>query len=296
MTILQFTCNGTAALACTLLVTGCHTAPPPYEVHLPTMEGAMYLPAQYVCQRAMWPIIIDGRLFDAAWSQAPWTHSFMDIEGINKPRPRYSTRAKMLWDDDYFYIAAELEEPHVWATLTEHDQIVFHDNDFEIFIDPDGDRAEYYEIEINALGTIFDLFLVRTYIDGGPALHEWTATGMMSAVDIDGTLNNPSDTDHGWSVEFAIPWSTLAEYAHTPAPPRDGDTWRVNFSRVQWRHRVVDGVYKKLPDTPEDNWVWSPQGVINMHLPEHWGFVVFKDSAGSVGDSRRRNDPVTSSR
>ena len=60
----------------------------------------------------------------------------------------------MLWDDDYFYIGAELREPHVWGTLTAHDSVIFHDNDFEVFIDPNGDNHEYYEFEINALGTV----------------------------------------------------------------------------------------------------------------------------------------------
>ena len=57
----------------------------------------------------------------------------------------------MLWDDEYFYVAAELEEPDIWATLTERDAVIFYDNDFEIFIDPDGDSHEYYEFEMNAL-------------------------------------------------------------------------------------------------------------------------------------------------
>ena len=82
-----------------------------------------------------------------------------------------------------------------------------------------------------------------------------------------------------WSVEFAIPWKALAEFAHRPAPPLDGDQWRVNFSRVEWRHEVVDGKYRKVPNTPEDNWVWSPQGAIDMHRPEHWGYVQFSTAA-----------------
>ncbi|MDY7107436.1 MAG: carbohydrate-binding family 9-like protein [Planctomycetota bacterium] len=244
----------------------------------PSMSsGEAVLPRTYTCLRAAGEVVVDGRLDDDPWRRAPWTETFVDIEGAARPRPRFPTRAKLLWDDEFLYIGAAMEDPHVWGTLTEHDEVVYHDNDFEIFIDPDGDRAEYYEIEINALGTIFDLLLVRTYIDGGPALHDWTATGLQSAVHVDGTLNDPSDADRGWSVEFAIPWSTLAEYARRPAPPRDGDVWRINFSRVQWQHDIVDGTYRKRPDTPEDNWVWSPQGTINMHLPEHWGFVVFAD-------------------
>ena len=232
-------------------------------------------PRQYVCRRAAVPIVIDGRLDEPAWGQAAWTDRFVDIEGAARPLPRLATHAKMLWDDQYLYIGADLEETHVWATLKEHDEIVFHDNDFEIFIDPDGDRREYYEIEINALNTIFDLFLVRTYLDGGPALHAWDCKDLKSAVHVAGTPNDPADADQGWSVEFALPWKTLAEAAHRPAPPHDGDTWRVNFSRVEWETRVVSGRYEKVPNTPEDNWVWSPQGVINMHMPEKWGYLQF---------------------
>lgn len=233
------------------------------------------LPNRYQCSHIASPILIDGRLDDAAWANLAWTDAFVDIEGRHMPAPRHETRAKMAWDDEFFYVGARLEEPHVWGQLTEHDAIVYYDNDFEIFIDPNGDAAEYYEIEINALGTIFDLLLVRTYIEGGPALHDWNAEGMRSSVHIEGTLNDPSDTDQYWSVEFAIPWALLAEYAHRPSPPESGDVWRVNFSRVQWRHRVVGGGYEKVPETPENNWVWSPQGAINMHLPHHWGYVEF---------------------
>ena len=233
------------------------------------------LPKHYTCQFTEQPVTIDGRLDDPAWVQAAWTDDFVDIEGDTKPTPRFRTRVKMLWDEEYFYIAAELEEPHVWGTLDQHDQIVFYDNDFEIFIDPDGDTREYYEIEINALGTIFDLFLVRTYIDGGPALHGWDMKGMQRAVHVDGTLNNASDTDRVWTVEFALPWKWLKEAANCPTPPQPGDTWRANFSRVEWQINIVDGKYEPPPNTPEDNWVWSPQGVINMHVPQHWGRVEF---------------------
>src|SRR5690606_4943916 len=43
---------------------------------------------------------------------------------------------------------------------------------------------------------------------------------------------------------------------------------------------IVDGNYVKMKDNtgknlPEQNWVWSPQGVINMHFPERWGYLYF---------------------
>ena len=195
----------------------------------------------------------------------------------------------MLWDNEFFYIGAELTEPHVWATLTQHDSVIFQDNDFEVFIDPDSDNHEYYEFEINALNTGWDLFMPKPYKDGGHALQNWEMPGLKTAVHVEGTLNNPNDTDRGWTVEIAMPWKVLAEQAHWPSPPADGDQWRVNFSRVEWQHRVVNGQYEKLPDTREDNWVWSPQGVVDMHRPETWGYVQF--STAPPGSAQFVPDP-----
>jgi hypothetical protein len=249
-----------------------------------------------------------GLLESGAWAAAPWTEDFADIEGSRKPVPAYRTRAKMLWDEKFLYIGAELTEPHVWSTLGKHDEIVFHDNDFEAFIDPEGDGREYYEIEINARGTVFDLFLHRSYREGAPAIHEWDAVGMAKGCFVQGTADDSRDVDRTWTVELAIPWTAFVpphdaridalpagqrdfgDRARNGAAPAAGDTWRINFSRVQWRHNhetldaanmrtgaphAGDGTpYVKRP-LPEDNWVWSPQWAIDMHLPQFWGKVTF---------------------
>lgn len=239
----------------------------------------MLIPRGYVCLRAKSALEITGSLNKPFWAEAPWTDLFVDIEGERRPAPRFQTRAKLLWDDDYLYIGAELEEPHVWATLTEHDSVIFYDNDFEIFLDPDGDNHNYYEIEINALNTTWDLRLPRPYRDGGPALNEWEIPGFRSAIAVDGTLNDPSDVDRGWSLEIAIPWAPLCEFAACACPPRNGDQWRINFSRVEWDVEIQNGKYVKIPGRPEHNWVWSPQYAIDMHRPERWGFLQFSDQA-----------------
>jgi hypothetical protein len=251
-------------------------------------------PRGYVCYRATSPVTVDGRLDDGAWRDAPWTDDFVDIEGDRKPRPALRTRAKMLWDDSYFYIGAELVEPQLWATITQHDAVIFHENDFEFFIDPNGDNHEYYELEINALGTVWDLLLPRPYKDGGKALNNWEILGLKSAVHLDGTLNVVTDTDRGWSVELAVPWSALGELAWRASPPADGDQWRVNFSRVQWALEVSNGAYRKTQGRSENNWVWSPQHVVNMHRPEKWGYVQF--SAGRPGSVAFRPDAALPAR
>lgn len=222
------------------------------------------------------PLVIDGQMDEAGWRMAPWTSFFVDIEGEAKPKPRFKTRAKMLWDANYLYIAAEMEEPNLWATYNRHDMVIFHEHDFEVFLDPDGDGLDYFEFEINARNTGWDLHLDRPYKDKGKADNGWEIPGLKTAVSLRGTLNQPGDQDNGWTVEMALPWSAFDRGKRLAVAPKPGEAWRINFSRVEWQLLVKNGKYEKVPGTKEDNWVWSPQGVINMHVPEKWGSVRFR--------------------
>lgn len=245
------------------------------------------IPESYIAYHTAQPIEVDGKDADPSWNKVEWTNLFIDIEGVKKPK--YNTQVKMLWDQTYFYILAKMEEPHVWADITEHDAIIFHNNDFEVFVDPDGDTFNYYEIEVNAFNTVWDLFVSKPYRENNVVLNDWTATGMKSAVSIDGTLNNPKDVDKGWTLEMAIPWSVYKKAYFEDNVPKD-KFWRVNFSRVNWNHEITDGKYGRKKDVkgnylPEYNWVWSPQGVINMHEPEKWGYVYFSsEEAGGKAE------------
>lgn len=244
-----------------------------------------FSPEKYICYKAD-QITIDGILDERAWGSTDWTSDFVDIEGDLKPLPEHRTRAKLLWDDRYLYIAAELTEPHIWAKLKQRDTVIFYDNDFEIFIDPDGDTHEYMEFEMNAHNTIWDLLLTKPYRDNGRVADAWNINGIESAVKIYGTINNPSDTDDRWVIELAFPFDVLTEFGN---PPADGIKWRINFSRVNWRTNIENGNYVKArnPETgkryPEFNWVWSPQGIINMHYPEMWGYLQFSEITAGEG-------------
>ncbi|WP_367279591.1 carbohydrate-binding family 9-like protein [Ulvibacterium sp.] len=245
--------------------------------------AAQEAPRKYVALKIVEPLSIDGRADETSWAMAEWSSDFIDIEGI--ARPKFKTKMKMLWDDTYLYFFAQMEEPHVWGTLKQRDTVIFYNNDFEIFIDPDGDTHNYMEFEMNALNTVWDLFLTKPYRNQGKVLDSWDIQGLKSAVHIDGTLNKSDDIDTGWNVEIAIPWSVLTEASDSKNPP-ENQFWRVNFSRVNWDYELEDGRYSRKKDEngkylPEYNWVWSPQGVINMHEPEHWGYVYF--SANNTG-------------
>lgn len=242
----------------------------------------------YVCYRTEEAIEVNGQLNENSWNLAEWTDIFVDIEGDKKPNPTQNTRVKMLWDDNYLYIAAELEEEHIWAYQENHDDIVFHDNDFEVFLDPDNDGQNYFEFEINAKQTVFDLFLPHPYRNSSFALHSWDFKNIKYAVYIDGTLNNGEDQDNKWIVEMAIPFSSMA-FGLNDGKPDPKNPWRINFSRVEWDTEWINGKYIKKTDSygkplPEHNWVWSPVGAVSMHMPERYGYLKF--SRNIVGTAK----------
>lgn len=250
-----------------------------FSIPIPAVPFA---PPVYICHRAKKPFHLDGRIDKPFWGDAPFTDPFLDIQGKHMPLPRFLTRAKMLWDDENLYFAAELSGDEIWGHLTERDSVIYQDNDFEIFLDPDSDTFHYYEFEINVLNTVWDLFLSEPYRDGGKGLNGYDIHGLQTAVHVDGSINDPSAPNKGWSVEVVIPFASIYEYQKEPRAPKNGEFYRVNFSRVHWKTDVKDNTYKKRTDAsgnllPEDNWVWAPTGLVNIHYPELWAFVFFSE-------------------
>ncbi|WP_428236308.1 carbohydrate-binding family 9-like protein [Gracilimonas sp.] len=241
----------------------------------------LVIPKSYIIPKSPGSLTIDGVADEASWELAQWTDPFIDIEGDTNRSPYFDTRVKMLWDEQYIYFYAEMVEEHVWGDLTKRDAVIFYNNDFEIFIKPNQFRPYYAEFEVNALGTLWDLFLARPYRRNGPVLDHWDLNGTKIGIDVDGTLNDPSDIDESWSVEMAIPIKPVTAIDRG-AEFGAGSMWRINFSRVQWQHQIVNGIYKKKTDAdgnrlPEHNWVWTQQSAVDMHRPEHWGYLYFAE-------------------
>lgn len=262
-----------------LFITGCTSG---------TSEQAsinLEIPKSYTIYKTSSSLTIDGKADEEVWEKAEWTDPFIDIEGDINPKPYFDTRVKMLWDEEFIYFYAEMEEEHVWGDITERDAVIFYNNDFEVFIKPNQFQPYYGEFEVNALGTLWELFLARPYRRNGPVLDHWDLNGTKVGVDIQGTLNDPSDIDRSWSVELAIPIKPLADIDRG-GDFGNGSIWRINFSRVQWQHQINNGVYEKKTDStgnrlPENNWVWTQQSAIDMHRPEHWGYLYFAEDQNS---------------
>lgn len=245
------------------------------------LSSSLHSEKKYTARMAKRPIKVDGKLNEHDWKQAVLISDFEDIEGADKPKPTFSTTVKMMWDSQYLYIGAVLEEPHLWGTLKKYDDIIYRDHDFEVFIDPMGDGEQYFEIEINVLGTIMDLFMNKPYKKGGTFDMGWNTTGIQSKVVAHGTINDNTDIDSGWTLEMAIPFTAISR-AQRAATTSFNKPWRINFSRVQWTLEPDGKSYRKKLNQnnkpiSENNWVWNPTGVVDMHVPTKWGYLYFKN-------------------
>ena len=253
--------------------------------------------ARYDAFRVTEPMVIDGRLDEAAWRQAPRSPRFVDL--ISGGPAIHDTRAMVLWDDQYLYVGYEIEEPLVRATLKHQNDPIYTENDVECFI---AGRDAYYEFEINALNTCYEAFFIwnDSFESGGFAQapefqrsrlqpfngvgfqqhprggrlgnFQWIFPGRKTAVSVDGSLNDDRDRDRGWRVELAFPWSGLAWLAKADQrslPPKDGDVWRMDFSRFNTYKAAV-------PARDSGGWVWSRHGVWDSHIPECFTRVRFR--------------------
>jgi hypothetical protein len=259
--------------------------------------------AHYTCLRTPQRIAVDGRLDKPAWHKAPKSSRFVDlVSGV----PGFlETRVASLWDDENLYVAFWIEEPNVRARLTERDSLIWNENDVEIFI---AGEDCYYEFEINALGTVYEVFYIwqdayrrgsrfdtpefdllarKVDILGGfqdamrhgkhPrgarwAFMDWDFPGLKTGVQVSGTINDASHIDKGWTVEAAFPWQGMKVLAgERSVPPGDGDIWRMDFSRFE----LLEFAGTKAE--PHPGWALNRHGVYDSHIPECFSFVHFSE-------------------
>ena len=125
-------------------------------------DSFLTLPEHYVCYRTDEKIKVDGKADEDVWQKAEPVKHFADIRGEGYEKPGYETTAKMLWDDDYLYVFARLEEENIQAKLKQRDTIIYYDNDFEVFLDPDGD-GQANTVGLAALSTVYGDYPNNTF-------------------------------------------------------------------------------------------------------------------------------------
>jgi hypothetical protein len=242
----------------------------------------------YRCLRIETNFDIDGDLFMSPWTETEpvWflpatleAGSFVEemragaggSEGFRRDMPAQArilavdhqpTAFAGCWSATHLYLAWQCFDRDIWSTCTQRDDPLYEQEVVEAFLCPTGDLRRYYEINISPANVIFD---ARVH---SPDLHRgtmeadvsWDCPGLRTAVRVQGTLNDRTDLDAGWSVEAAIPFSAFPE----TGPPKPGDEWRANFFRID------------RADPPEFT-CWSPTREVpaNFHVPERFGVLRF---------------------
>ena len=259
--------------------------------------------ARYTALRAAGPITIDGKLDEPSWKSAATSPRFVDI--LTGGPVIHDTRAVVLWDDQNLYVSFRVEEPFLHAKFTNHNDLIWQDNDVECFIaGPDA----YYEFEINGFNTAYEVLFVwedtfeksglsklpefersklvpfngvglTNHIRGGRLGNFNTVLpGMKTAVHLDGTVNDDRDRDRGWTVELAFPWASLKWLATDgrALPPKEGDEWRMDFSRFN--------TYKEAaPAKDSGGWFWTRHGIWDSHIPECFARITFSTNTVQPG-------------
>ncbi len=221
---------------------------------------------RYLARRATGKITLDGKPDEPDWKTAPSTGLFpSSLKG--KPQgPK--TEARLLWDDKHLYVFFTADDSDVWAKVKKPDDLkMWTEQVFEVFLDADGNGAEYIELQVNPLGVIFDAYLPRP----GQVQADWQS-GLRAKVLVRGTLNKSSDMDNGWQVELAIPLTAAKgrSKAALALPPKVGQVWRMNLFRTD---RPLKGGLKA--------WAWSPPLRSTFHALDRFGELVFADAKGS---------------
>jgi hypothetical protein len=224
-------------------------------------------------------INIDGKLDDEAWKAAANSGPFVDV-GTGNPNTAFPVNGsvKLAWDDANMYLAFQVEDPDIvggWPKDAK-DPHLWEKDTVEIMLDPDGDNNDYYEIQVNPQNLVFDTqydsYNTPKTEPNGPFGHQDWSAKLKSAVVIDGTIDKPGDKDKGYTVEIALPWSSLAKAKNHP--PKAGDEWRMNFYAMKNNSGVA----------------WSPiLGQGNFHKASRFGRVVWATAdmpvAGAAGSA-----------
>lgn len=181
-----------------------------------------------LCRRADTPPKLDGVADEPAWARAGVIDRFPTFwKGQD---PGATTRARLLWNDDALYFAAEMTDAELRSFGSRRNDKLWNGDVFELFFKPSTDRPEYYEFQVNPKSVILELAFPRRGHDFDE-LAAQPPMGFQAVARVDGTLDRSGDADRGWTVEGRIPWSL---FAPTGGRPRPGDAWAFALCRYDY--------------------------------------------------------------
>jgi Domain of unknown function (DUF5916) len=143
------------------------------------------------------PMVVDGKLNEPVWEQAPSISEFVQREPADGEPPSQRTDVRVAFDETAVYVAVRAfdTEPHrIVGMLTRRDQRTPSDW-IKIVVDSFFDRRSAFEFAVNPAGVKLD----RYYFNDGNSDDSWDAVWDVEI----------AREEDGWSAEFRIPFSQL---------------------------------------------------------------------------------------
>lgn len=170
------------------------------------------------------PIVIDGKLEEEAWQRTE-SRSLDYFYRVEKPSDRQNTVFRMLWDEENLYVFFACEDLYITARETKRDGKPYLDDCAEIFLIPAPDSLYmHYGFEVNLYKASNDFIYLNNIYQGQRGSVYSYDPDFEVAVSVDGTINDNSDLDKGWSMEMAIPL-TLFKGMDKFSPVQTGNHW-----------------------------------------------------------------------
>jgi hypothetical protein len=250
---------------------GAEGAQPAEGVQAQRQPAPVLPPPSTIAVRADGEITIDGDLTEASWQAAPRTQAFVNtVDGSNAD---IRASARVLWDDRNMYVAFEVADRFVSNTITERDGHLWEQDAVEIMLDPDGDEANYFEIQVSPTNVVFDT-RYDTRRQPQPFGDVAWNSRLTAAVHVRGTANDEA-ADQGYIAEIAIPWQAFRAGRPAAVRPDAGGNWRMNFYVMDKRQGGAMGSAG-----------WSPTHERDFHVPSRFGTVTFQ------GEQQAAAEPV----
>ncbi len=236
-------------------------------LRLPVLNSALPPPAKPVPVLLARPVAgklkLDGKLDDAEWQSAASTGRM--VNPMTGDLGGFTAQARVLYDAQNLYLAFEVEDDYIKSTFQKKDDHLWEQDAVEVMIDPDGDGKNYFELQVSPRGQSFDTRYDSTR-NPQPFGHVDWDSHVQAKVTLDGTLND-EQSDKGYRVEMAIPWTAFA-VGDTPVPPPvAGTSWRMNFFVMDVRRQGQRAVG------------WSAPLVGDFHTLARFGRVAFPAAA-----------------
>lgn len=193
--------------------------------------------APYQVPFAQQPPTVDGNGTEAVWNAAPVIDNFhMPWLGKSGTQEKKTTRAKILWDREYIYFWAYMEDRDLQSTIRERDGMTWNDDVFEIFLKPSKEHGGYYEFHVTPGNVQMDLFIPARAPQAYELYKDRDSFEFDSAVQLNGSLEQRDDQDVSWELEARIAWK---DFVPTGGRPEPNEVWTFALCRYDFDQQAT---------------------------------------------------------